>query len=81
MQIITTNYITMGLFMYIQGNGSAACYTAAISNNVPKFSGKARGTIVGVLVSMFGLTSAIFSPIYTQVRFFYLFIYFFIFIY
>ena len=62
-----TNYLTMSLFMFMQGTGSAACYTAAIANNVPKFSGKSRGTVVGILVSMFGLTSAIFSPIYVHV--------------
>ena len=64
---IPTNYIFMGFFMFIQGNGSNAIYTAALAGNVKKFSAKARGTIVGILVSMFGLSSAVFSPIYVHV--------------
>ena len=58
------NYIVMGFFMFLAGNGANSLYTGALANNVKKFHPKYRGTVVGCLVSMFGLSSAIFSPIY-----------------
>lgn len=64
---IPSAYWSLGLFMFIQGNGGSAAYAASIGNNLKKFPARVRGVVCGVLVSMFGLASAIFSPIYEHV--------------
>lgn len=66
-EFFPSSYILMGIFMFIQGNGSNAIYTAALANNIEKFHPSTRGTVVGFLVSMFGLSSAVFSPVYVHI--------------
>eukprot|EP01095_Lingulamoeba_sp_RSL-Kostka_P017688 TRINITY_DN9366_c0_g1_i1.p1 TRINITY_DN9366_c0_g1~~TRINITY_DN9366_c0_g1_i1.p1 ORF type:complete len:525 (+),score=103.09 TRINITY_DN9366_c0_g1_i1:187-1761(+) len=67
MHWISTNYILVCFFMFLEGNGSSSLYTAALANNMPKFSNKYRGIVTGVLVSMFGFSSAIFTEVYSFV--------------
>lgn len=66
-EVIPTNYIVMGLFMFIVGNGSSAGYTAPLANIIPKFPAEHRGKVVGLLVALFGLSAAIFTQIYSWV--------------
>lgn len=65
--VLPSNYILMGFFMFVAGNGSAAAYTSALANNVNKFPIRHRGAIVGLLVSLFGLSAAIFTEVYTWI--------------
>lgn len=65
--VLPSNYILMGIFMFIAGNGSAAAYTSALANNVNKFPIRHRGAVVGLLVSLFGLSAAIFTQVYTWI--------------
>lgn len=67
MSVIPTNYIVMGIFMFIVGNGSSAGYTAPLANIIPKFPAEHRGKVVGLLVALFGLSAAIFTQIYSWV--------------
>ena len=61
---ITGSAVAMAIFMFVQGNGSGAAYTAALTNNVPKFSITHRGKVVGSLVAMFGGSGAVFAQLY-----------------
>lgn len=61
----TSNYIVMGLFFFLMGNGSSASYTAAMTTNLGNYSQQSRGLVVGTLSSFYGLSSAIFSFCYT----------------
>jgi len=46
------------------GMGSGCIYTVAVGPNIENFSQKNRGKVVGVMVSFFGLSSAIFTQLY-----------------
>ncbi|EFC44765.1 predicted protein [Naegleria gruberi] len=65
--IMPNHYLVAGLFFMIMGSGSAGGYLASISTNLKNFSEKNRGLVVGVLASCFGLSSFVFSSIYTYV--------------
>jgi MFS family permease len=55
----------MAMFFFTMGQGSAACYTSAISCNLKNFSKNASGRIVGILLGLFGISAAIYSAIFT----------------
>eukprot|EP01027_Heterolobosea_sp_BB2_P025624 GEZU01039325.1.p1 GENE.GEZU01039325.1~~GEZU01039325.1.p1 ORF type:complete len:652 (-),score=133.05 GEZU01039325.1:81-2036(-) len=57
-------YYVFGIFLAMQSIGSTACYTAALATNIKNFNIKHRGKIVGVLVAIYGLSSAIFTQVY-----------------
>jgi MFS family permease len=64
---IFTTYWLVGIYFTIIGIGASAGYTAALSTNVKNYNRKHRGKIVGVLTSLFALSSALFSLIYKYV--------------
>jgi MFS family permease len=63
--IIPSNYIIMGLYFMLMGNGTSASYTAALSTNIQNFGQQSRGLVVGILASAYGISSALFSFCYS----------------
>jgi MFS family permease len=60
----TTHYLLLSFFGLIIGNGSAGGFLAALGDNMKNFRQVNRGTIVGILVACFGLSSVVFSMVY-----------------
>ncbi|KAL6044138.1 Nodulin-like domain-containing protein [Balamuthia mandrillaris] len=57
-------FVLVACFMFMVGQGSHGTYTAALMTNVKNFSSSHRGKIVGMLVSLYGLSGAIFTQLY-----------------
>lgn len=57
----------LGIYYAIQQFGSQAIYFSALVGNLKNFKLKNRGTITGILVSMYGLSALLISQLYTQV--------------
>lgn len=57
----------LGIFYAIQQFGSQAAYFAALVGNLKNFKLKHRGTVTGILVSMYGLSAFLVSQLYTHV--------------
>jgi MFS family permease len=64
MKWFQTNYILMGIFFILVGNGSASSYLTAMQTNIRNFSQIGRGRVVGTMASMFGLSSAVFGIVF-----------------
>lgn len=67
LQLITHTPVVLGLFYAIQQFGSQGAFYAALVANMKNFKLKNRGTAVGVLVSMYGLSAFLVSQLYSHV--------------
>eukprot|EP01130_Rhizamoeba_saxonica_P018019 TRINITY_DN8911_c0_g1_i1.p1 TRINITY_DN8911_c0_g1~~TRINITY_DN8911_c0_g1_i1.p1 ORF type:complete len:449 (+),score=45.49 TRINITY_DN8911_c0_g1_i1:14-1360(+) len=54
----------MGLFMFISGAASYASYIANLGSNLKNFHPKHRGKVIGLLVSMYGISAALITQSY-----------------
>jgi MFS family permease len=61
---IYSTYWLLGIYFVLVGLGASAGYTAALSTNIKNFNRKHRGKIVGILTSLFAISSAMYSTIY-----------------
>lgn len=64
---IANSYFCKACFYFCVGNGSSGIYLAAVGTNIKNFSPAARGTVVGLLVGMYGISGALFSILYELV--------------
>jgi MFS family permease len=62
---ITTHYIFMCFVYFLIGQGNIFTYMPALLTQVKNFSPKHRGKVVGLIDSMYGLSSGIFAAIYS----------------
>ena len=62
--IENTNVALVGFYFSMVGVGSSGAYIAALWPNVRNFSSNHRGLVVGLLVSLVGLSALIFSQIH-----------------
>jgi hypothetical protein len=53
--------------MLVVGNGCSGAYLATLSTNIKNFDQKHRGKVVGSLLALYGISSAIFSATYTYI--------------
>eukprot|EP00160_Parvularia_atlantis_P017539 Unigene6071_Nuclearia_a/m.18616 Unigene6071_Nuclearia_a/g.18616 ORF Unigene6071_Nuclearia_a/g.18616 Unigene6071_Nuclearia_a/m.18616 type:complete len:504 (+) Unigene6071_Nuclearia_a:1-1512(+) len=60
-QLANSSYILMGFYLCLAGVGSSCAYIAGLSTNVSNFGSSTRGLIVGLLVSLYGLSALIFT--------------------
>jgi MFS family permease len=61
---IFSTYWLMGIYMCIFSTGASGVYYAGVACNIKNFDARHRGKIFGVMLSVYGLSSALFSAIY-----------------
>lgn len=64
-QIANGHYLLMSFYFCIAGIGSSCAYIAGLAPNVTNFGLSTRGLVVGLLVSMYGLSALIFTQFNT----------------
>jgi hypothetical protein len=63
-QAFSVPFYVVGLFGLLFGQGSSWCYGAALKTNATSFPSESRGSIMGLLVALYGLCSGFFAQIY-----------------
>jgi len=58
-----SNYIMMGIFAFIMGQGSSMAYKVALVTQTRNFDKEDHGKIIGLLSCCFGISSAIFTQL------------------
>ena len=59
-----SNYLLVGLFFALMGNGSSGAQTTAVSTNIKNYSSNHRGVIVGLNSAAVGICSAVFGLLF-----------------
>eukprot|EP00117_Sycon_ciliatum_P040818 scpid33238/ scgid0981/ Probable transporter mch1 len=63
---IPTHFSLMCIYFFVMGQGGIFTYMACMMTTAVNFSPAVRGTVIGLVDSMYGGSAAVFSTIYTQ---------------
>ena len=60
-----SHFVLFAFYFFLAGFGSSGMHMASMATNMRNFSSKHRGKVIGLLMSLFGLSALIFSSINT----------------